>query len=58
METDPIIEEIHAVREALSKESGHDIRKIAEAAKARQTESGRKTVRLPPRKAKATRKAS
>ncbi|MEQ1908837.1 MAG: hypothetical protein ABMA15_08440 [Vicinamibacterales bacterium] len=55
---EPIIEEIHAVREALSKESGQDIRKIAEAAKARQTASGRKTVRLPPRKTKATRKAS
>ena len=58
MEPDPIIEEIHAIREALSRESGDDIRRIAEAAKARQAESGRKTVRLPPRKAKATRKAS
>jgi hypothetical protein len=58
MEPDPIIEEIHAVREALSRVSGDDIRKIAEAAKARQRESGRKTVRLPPRKAKAARKAS
>ncbi len=58
MEQDPIIEGIHAIREALSRVSGHDIRKIAEAAKARQAESGRKAVRLPPRKAKATRKAS
>ena len=58
MEHDPIIEEIHAIRETLSRVSGDDIRKIAEAAKARQTESGRKTVRLPPRKAKAARKAS
>ena len=58
MEPDPIIEEIHAIREALSRASGHDIRKIAEAAKARQTDSGRKTVRLPPRKPKAARKAS
>jgi len=58
MEPDPIIEGIHAIREALSRESGDDIRKIAEAAKARQVESGRKTVRLAPRKAKATRKAS
>jgi hypothetical protein len=58
MEHDPIIEEIHATREALSRVSGDDIRKIAEAAKARQTESGTKTVRLPPRKAKAARKAS
>ena len=58
MEPDPIIEEIHAIREALSKVSGDDVRKIAEAAEARQRESGRKTVRLQPRKAKATRKAS
>ena len=58
MEPDPIIEEIHAIREALSRESRHDIRKIAEAAKARQAESGREAVRLPPRKAKAARKAS
>jgi len=58
MEPDPIIEEIHAIREALSKASGDDIRKIAEAAKVRQAQSGRKTVRLPPRKAKAAQKAS
>lgn len=58
MEPDPIIEEIHAVRETLSKASGDDIRKIAEAAKARHAESGRKTVRLSPRKVKAARKAS
>ena len=58
MEPDSIIEEIHAIREALSKASGDDIRKIAEAAIARQAESGRKLVRLPPRKVKATRKAS
>lgn len=58
MANDPIIEEIHRVRDALSKAADHDIRKIAEAARARQRESGRKAVRLPPRKTKATRKAS
>ena len=58
MEPDPIIEEIHAIREALSNASGNDIRKIAEAAKARQAQGGRKAVRLLPRKAKAARKAS
>jgi hypothetical protein len=52
MPPDLIVEEIHAIREALSKESGDDIRKIAEAAKARQAQSGRKAVRLPPRKAR------
>ena len=58
MPTDPVVEEIHAVREALSKASGDDIRKIAEAAKARQIQSGRKAVRLPPRRAKAAQEAS
>lgn len=58
MEPDPIVEEIHVIREALSKASGDDIRKIAEAAKARQAQSGRKAVRLPPRKAKAAQKAT
>jgi len=46
---DPIIEEIHAVREALARESGFDAEKIAEAARKRQAESGRKAVTLPPR---------
>jgi len=55
---DPVVEEIHAIREALSKASDHDIRKIAEAAKVRQTESGRGAVRLPPREVKMARKAS
>lgn len=58
MEPDPIIEEIHAIRDALSRESGDDIRRIAEAAKARQRKSGREAVRLPPRKPNAAQKAS
>jgi hypothetical protein len=47
--TDPIIEEIHAIREALAKESGFDAERIAEAARKRQVESGVKGVTLPPR---------
>ncbi len=58
MPTDLIVEEIHTIREALSKASGDDIRKIAEAAKARQAQSGKQAVRLPPRKARSLRKAS
>ena len=58
MPSDPIVEEIHAIREALSRVSGDDIRKIAEAAKARQAQSGKLAVRLPPRKARSPRKAS
>jgi hypothetical protein len=48
---DPILEEIHAVREKLAKEAGYDIERIAEAARKRQAESGRKAVTLPPRRA-------
>lgn len=58
MKLDPIIEEIHSVRDALSQVSDNDIRKIAEAARARQLLSGRKSVRLPPREPKGTQKAS
>lgn len=58
MIVDEIVEEIHAIREAISKASDDDIRKIAEAAKARQVQSGRTAVRLAPRKPKAVQKAS
>ncbi len=47
--TDPLIEEIHAIREALAKESGYDAEKIAEAARKRQAKGGWKAVTLPPR---------
>jgi hypothetical protein len=46
---DPIIEEIHAIREALAKESGYDAEKIAEAARKRQAKGGWKAVTLSPR---------
>jgi hypothetical protein len=55
---DPIIEEIHAIREAIAEASGYDLEKIAEAARKRQAESGRKTVTLPPRPAITFKKAS
>ena len=58
MTNDSIVEEIHAIRETLSKASGDDIRKIAEAARARQEQSGRRAERLPPRKVRPSRKAS
>jgi hypothetical protein len=58
MEPDLIIEEIRAVREALSRACADDIRRIAEAARARHAQSGREAVRLPPRVARLTRKAS
>ena len=58
MTEDPIVHEVHAIREALSKASGDDIRKIVEAARARQAKSGRTAIRLPPREPTLRKKAS
>jgi hypothetical protein len=55
---DPIIEEIHAVRDALAREADYDLDKMLEAARARQKASGRQAVRLPPREAELVKKAS
>jgi hypothetical protein len=55
---DPIVEELHAIREALAKVSDDDLVKIAEAARARQQKSGREIVRLPPRRVDRAQKAS
>jgi hypothetical protein len=55
---DPIIEEIHAVREEIARESDYNLEKILEAARARQAASGLQGVRLPPRTAEAAKKAS
>ena len=56
--SDPIIDEIRAIREAIAKASDNDLRKIAEAARARQRASGRQVVTLPPRQASDAKKAS
>jgi hypothetical protein len=60
METpkDPIVEQIHATREAIAKASGNELERIAEAAKARQVKSGRKVVRLPPKRVHPMEKVS
>ena len=55
---DPIIEEIHAVREELAREADYDIEKLLEAARARQKASGLQVVRLPPREVEPAKKAS
>ena len=55
---DPIVEEVHAVREALAKEAGYDLGRIVEAARERQAASGRPVVRLPPKKPQSSKKVS
>jgi len=55
---DPIIEEIHAIREALAREANYDLERMLEAARSRQAASGLQSVKLPPRKAAPAKKAS
>lgn len=50
MKSDPLVQEVHRTREAISARFGGDLRAIAEDAKRRQAASGRKTARLPPRR--------
>lgn len=55
---DPIVDELHVIREALSDASDNDLRKIVEAARARQLSSGHEIVDLPPRRVDKTQKAT
>ena len=55
---DPIVAEVHAVREAIAREADYDLDRIVEAARVRQAESGREVVRLLPKKTASTKKAS
>jgi hypothetical protein len=53
-----IVAQIHAIRQAIARASGKDVESIAEAARARQAKSGRKVVRLPPKRILPLKKAS
>lgn len=53
----PIVDEVRAARDAIAKECDYDIAKIAEAVRAREVQSGRTFVRLPPRKPLPAKKA-
>jgi len=44
---DPIIDELHAIREALAAASGNDMNKIAESMRARQSSGNREVVTRP-----------
>jgi len=55
---DPIVEEIHAIRDALAREADYDIERIMEAARARQAAQGRDAVTLSPRKPDTAKRAS
>lgn len=46
---DPILDELHAIRDAIAAASDNDIRKIAEAARSREKEDDVEVVILPPK---------
>lgn len=56
--SDPIVDEVRAIRDAIAKECDYDVEKIAQAIKAHEAQSGRKIVRLPPRKVAVVQRAS
>ncbi len=56
--SDPIVDEVRAARDAIAREFDYDIEKLAQAIKAREAQSGRKVVRLPPKKVAVALKAS
>jgi len=47
---DPIVEEVRAVREALAKEHGYDVKAIVRSLQRQEAESGRRVVSLRPRR--------
>jgi hypothetical protein len=56
--SDSIVDEVRAAREALAKESDDNLERIVEAARARQSKSGRKIVTLRPKKTDSAHRAS
>ena len=48
--SDPIIDDLHAIREAIAAAADSDIRKIAEEAHSRENDDGVEVVTLPPKR--------
>lgn len=56
--SDPIIDEVRAIRDAIAKNCDYDIDALAKLLKAHETQSGRRIVRRPPKEVTVVRKAS
>lgn len=50
MTDDPIVEEVHRIREAIAGKFNNDLQAIADDARRRQCDSARDTVALPPQR--------
>ena len=55
---DPIVEEVHAVRDALAKEFDYDVEKLARAIQDDEKAKGRPALHLQPRRPTVREKAS
>jgi hypothetical protein len=55
---DAIIEELHEIRDAIAKAGDNDLKRIAEAARTRQKDSGHEVVQLPPKRVDRAQKVS
>ena len=49
MSSDPILDEIHAIREEIARRHNYDLDAIVEALQKASDEAGRKVVTMPPR---------
>ena len=56
--SDSIVDEVRAARDAIARESGDSLEKIVEGARLRQSKGGRKVVKLTPKRAEFTKRAS
>jgi hypothetical protein len=54
---DPIVDEIRAARDAISKEFDYDIERLARAMQERQAKGDRAVIRLPPKRIPPFKKA-
>ena len=50
MKDDPIVAEVHAIRDELARQCGYDLKEIFRRLRQQQSSSGRRYVRYPPRR--------
>ena len=58
MSCDPVVDEMRAVHDAVAREYGHDVKKLADARREQQAKSGRKAVRQSSRKVRSEKEVS
>jgi hypothetical protein len=57
-QSDPIIDEVRAIRDSIAKECNYDVEQLSKLLKSHEVQSNRKVVRRPPKPVSDVRKAS